>query len=235
MRFFARGLCILGLAMVATVTAAADSRQASAPTPAFTMAAFMRLLPSTYFGDNAAEITARPSVGDGKIRPVRATTVQISCLALAIYHEARGEPLSAQRAVAATILNRARSTAYPATICGVVYDKAWRPFKCQFSFACDGRSDVPLNHRAIAVSMKVAIETAIADATPLSPCPELATHYHRHDVAPVWSKKLRPLGRVGAHLFFASERVIRRMGNAPEHLGRVSQCNTPDIALALSL
>lgn len=235
MRFCAKCLCILVLAIVAAGTATAEGRQASAPTPVFTMAAFLRLLPSTYFDGEVTKTPLHSSAEDGKDQYRRAMIVQTACLALAIYHEARGEPLPAQRAVAATIINRASSSAYPATFCGVVYDKAWRPLKCQFSFACDGRSDVPRDHRAVAVSMKIAIETAVIDASGLSPCPELATHYHRHDVAPIWSKELRPLGRVGAHLFFASDRVIRRMGNASAHLGRVSQCNTPDISLALSL
>ena len=235
MRLSAKCLCILFLAIVAVGTAAAEGRQASAPTPVFTMAAFLRLLPSTYFDGEATKTPLHSSVADGKDQFERATIVQTACLALAIYHEARGESLPAQRAVAATIINRAKSSAYPATLCGVVYDKAWRPQKCQFSFACDGRSDVPRDHRAVAVSMKIAIETAVTDASGLSSCSELATHYHRHDVTPVWSKELRPLGRVGAHLFFASDRVIRRMDNASVHRNRVSQCTTPDIALALTL
>jgi spore germination cell wall hydrolase CwlJ-like protein len=37
-----------------------------------------------------------------------------------------------------------------------------------------------------------------------------ATHYHTVSVSPSWSKKLIPLGRIGEHLFFASERVLRK-------------------------
>ena len=55
-----------------------------------------------------------------KILPVKPKVPVVSdvdmekyCLALAIYHEARGEPLPGQFAVAITILNRVRSSAYP--------------------------------------------------------------------------------------------------------------------------
>ena len=67
---------------------------------------------------------------------------QQKCLAEGIYFEARGEPEAGQAAVAQVILNRVRNPAYPDTICGVVYqNKNWRN-RCQFSFACDGRSEV---------------------------------------------------------------------------------------------
>jgi len=42
------------------------------------------------------------------------------CLSLALYHEARGEPLNGQRAVAEVIMNRVESDRFPDTICGVV-------------------------------------------------------------------------------------------------------------------
>ena len=67
------------------------------------------------------------------------------CMAAALYHEARGESTMGQLAVARVILNRARSRAYPNSICGVVYQNAERANRCQFSFACDGLSDYPRN------------------------------------------------------------------------------------------
>ncbi|HET8581119.1 MAG TPA: cell wall hydrolase [Candidatus Paceibacterota bacterium] len=46
---------------------------------------------------------------------------QISCIAQAIYHEARGEPLMGQRLVAKVIVNRSEDGDWPETPCGVVY------------------------------------------------------------------------------------------------------------------
>ena len=52
------------------------------------------------------------------------------CLALAIYHEARGEAEIGQIAVAQVILNRAKSRKYPATVCGVVYQNVMVEIDC---------------------------------------------------------------------------------------------------------
>jgi spore germination cell wall hydrolase CwlJ-like protein len=48
---------------------------------------------------------------------------QINCLAQNIYHEARGEPVSGQLAVAYVTLNRKQDTRFPDTICSVVYQR----------------------------------------------------------------------------------------------------------------
>lgn len=155
------------------------------------------------------------------------------CLALAIYHEARGEPLPGQLAVGVTILNRVRSNAYPDTVCGVVYQNSERLHRCQFSFACDRRSDVPKNASVFARSMEMADFTnrmkVYLDSDPYagSPFAMLSdmTHYHRHDVNPVWSKKLHKLQQIGSHVFFKSDRVVRRyrgpVDDAPVQLAAV--------------
>ncbi|WP_136660106.1 cell wall hydrolase [Nitratireductor sp. XY-223] len=145
------------------------------------------------------------------------------CLALAIYHEARGEPAHGQHAVAVTILNRVRSSAYPDTVCGVVFQNAHKFNRCQFSFACDRLSDFPKNAAAFRRSHEVAEFTTRFDAAmdhELAPGAPFAmlrgmTHYHRHDVRPVWSKKLKRLARIGDHVFFRSERVVSRYRAAP--------------------
>ena len=65
---------------------------------------------------------------------------QMRCLAEAIYFESRSEPEDGQAAVAQVVLNRVRSGIYPTTVCGVVYQDRNRPFACQFTFACEGKS-----------------------------------------------------------------------------------------------
>lgn len=146
------------------------------------------------------------------------------CLAVALYHEARGEPLDGQMAVGITIMNRVESRAYPSTICGVVFENAHRLNKCQFSFACDNLNDFPANSAKLSelldVSDVVLGATGTASADKKIAANELgllagdymfATHYHRHDVNPSWSKKLTQLARIGDHVFFRSERVVRRI------------------------
>lgn len=45
---------------------------------------------------------------------------EVQCLAIALYMEARGEPLEGRRAVAEAILNRRDSRLYPDSVCGSV-------------------------------------------------------------------------------------------------------------------
>jgi len=44
------------------------------------------------------------------------------CLSLNIYHEARGESIETQEAVAAITMNRTRSKEYPSNVCKVIYE-----------------------------------------------------------------------------------------------------------------
>ena len=49
----------------------------------------------------------------------------LTCLALNVYYEARGEPKAGQVAVAEVTMNRVASRLYPNTVCKVVYQKNW--------------------------------------------------------------------------------------------------------------
>lgn len=143
---------------------------------------------------------------------------QRHCLALAIYHEARGEDASGQHAVAWVIINRTRSEAYPETVCSVVYQNArWRN-RCQFSFACDGRSDYPREKAAWLKARAIAAIVMCGDCGTRAGTPagvgefpiHEATHYHADYVAPRWAKRMRRLGRIGRHIFFACEQTLAR-------------------------
>ena len=147
-----------------------------------------------------------------------ALDAQTGCLAIALYHEARGEDELGQIAVAQVILNRVKSRKYPDTVCGVVYQNTHRRNRCQFSFACDGRSDGPRSsgawHKIVALAKTI---------TCLTPCnyhvrrdPVLArlgksfsraSHYHATRVRPYWSRILNRSGRIGRHIFYVSKRV----------------------------
>lgn len=47
----------------------------------------------------------------------------MKCLARVIYHEARGESIAGQKAVAIVTLNRTKHPEFPSSICKVVYQK----------------------------------------------------------------------------------------------------------------
>ena len=143
---------------------------------------------------------------------------ETECMAVAIYYEARGEALLGRIAVAQVILNRVKSTKYPNTVCGVVFQNAsWRD-RCQFSFACDGASDTPRHPQAWAEARELAAKIScgtscidvVRDALPLTRLEravQRATHYHADYVAPGWSRKLERAGKIGRHIFYISARV----------------------------
>lgn len=124
---------------------------------------------------------------------------EASCLAQAIYYEARGESYDGQMAVAEVIVNRTRSSLYPSTVCGVVYQGSERSTGCQFTFTCDGSLDRRPKGEAWARSQTIASEVMMGFARPMT---HRATHYHTTEVDPIWSSSLVETTRIGAHIFY---------------------------------
>ncbi|WP_294242571.1 cell wall hydrolase [uncultured Sphingomonas sp.] len=140
-------------------------------------------------------VAARPFVWGRATAIDRARAMQ--CLTAAIYYEAGGESIDGQRAVAQVVLNRARHPAFPATVCGVVYQGVERAH-CQFSFACDGA----LSRTPAVTGWSRAAQVAAAALSGGVYAPVgLATHYHSFAVAPAWNRAMVMTDMVGAHLF----------------------------------
>lgn len=117
----------------------------------------------------------------------------ITCLALNIYFEARGEPYAGQVAVAQVTMNRVASPRYPDTTCGVVWQNK------QFSWTHDGKSDRPKDKRALKQALEIARDAHMGGL------PDLigqATHYHSTKVLPYWAKDKRPIAVIGSHKFY---------------------------------
>lgn len=123
----------------------------------------------------------------------------LDCLTSAIYYEAGQESTDGQRGVAQVVLNRVRHPAFPASVCGVVYQGSTRVTGCQFTFTCDNsmeRRPVPaLWNRA----RKVAGE--MLGGTVYAPVGQ-ATHYHADYVVPYWAASLVKTRVEGVHLFY---------------------------------
>jgi spore germination cell wall hydrolase CwlJ-like protein len=123
----------------------------------------------------------------------------LDCLTAAIYYEAAREPLDGQRAVAQVVLNRVRHPAYPASVCGVVFEGARRTTGCQFSFTCDGSlrrgpmADYWQRARAVAQAALGGYVYA-----PVG----WATHYHANYVMPYWAPTLVKSANIGLHIFY---------------------------------
>lgn len=128
------------------------------------------------------------------------------CLTQAIYHEARGESKAGQLAVANVIINRAMSKQYPSTICGVVYQNADKGrYKCQFTFACDGKPEEINERAAWKRSEKLAEEAfyEFQDGDRPGVIPNSALYYHTTNVAPSWSRTFNRVAAIGSHVFYA--------------------------------
>lgn len=121
----------------------------------------------------------------------------LQCLTTAIYYEAASEPDAGQRAVAQVILNRVRHPAFPATVCGVVYQGSDKR-GCQFSFACDGSMARVPARRWWDRAQRVA--AAALNGSVFAPV-GMATHYHTYAVTPSWNRSLVMTDVEGAHFF----------------------------------
>jgi len=145
---------------------------------------------------NGPNPAASPFVFKGD-KGARAQALQ--CLASAVYYEAGSQDDDGERAVAQVVLNRVRHPAFPASVCGVVYEGSTRATGCQFTFTCDGsmyhQPDAAGWRRAYAIAEQALSGSVYAPVG-------YATHYHANYVVPVWASTLAKNAIVGAHIFY---------------------------------
>lgn len=132
---------------------------------------------------------------------------ELKCLATNIYHEARNEGLTGQKAIAWATLNRVKSKKYPNTICGVVYQAELKENgipernKCQFSWFCDGKPDTIDNQAAYNVAETIASEVINKYGKETDPT-NGSFMYHAHYVKPYWASKYEKQVRIDSHIFY---------------------------------
>ncbi len=134
-------------------------------------------------------------------------TASIMCLALNIYHEARGEPLAGQLAVGFSTMNRVTDKRYPDTLCGVVKQAKYHDwdlnnpirYKCQYSWFCDGRNDFPHDDKAMLESIILAQNIYYGQGTDVR---EGGTHYHAKYVDANWAGDMTVVLEVRQHIFY---------------------------------
>lgn len=125
---------------------------------------------------------------------------ELQCLALNIYWEARSETWRGQVAVAMVTLNRVAARAFPDTVCDVVRQGGeQRRFRCQFTWYCDGKRDIPEN--AVAWRRAQEVAYAVLFLGPLDPT-HGALFYHADYVDPPWSHLMTPTTQIGRHVYY---------------------------------
>jgi hypothetical protein len=123
---------------------------------------------------------------------------QANCMAVAVYHEARGESLDGQLAVARVIINRAASGKYPSSWCGVV-KQPW-----QFSFVNPRSGSMPGVDQASAAWRKAQGVTRLAMSNAVPSLSNDVLWYHADYVAPSWGRRLSRASKIGTHIFYRS-------------------------------
>jgi N-acetylmuramoyl-L-alanine amidase len=121
---------------------------------------------------------------------------EANCIAVAVYHEARGESLEGQLAVARVIMNRAASGKYPPSWCGTV-KQPW-----QFSFVNPRTGLYPYIDESSAAWKKALGVTRLAISNAY---PTLSTDvlwYHADYVSPSWGRRLSRVDKIGTHIFY---------------------------------
>jgi spore germination cell wall hydrolase CwlJ-like protein len=204
----------LGLGLMSLITALAIAGTAhSSPEVASSAAiaapaspsplAVQNIAPDQALQVNAAiplESGPNPAAKPFSLKGIAAARKQaLTCLASALYYEAGNQDADGERAVAQVILNRVRHPAFPASICGVVYEGSTRPTGCQFTFTCDGS----LYRQPDSDGWKRAWQVAEAALSGYVYAPVgWATHYHANYVVPTWASSMAKNAVVGAHLFY---------------------------------
>ncbi len=117
------------------------------------------------------------------------STSDLQLMARAINGEARGEPYEGQVAVGAVILNRVRSSSFPNTIAGVIYESG------AFTAVADGQINVPIAQDS---TVYKAAKDAMNGWDPTGG----AIYYFNPDTATnkwIWSRPL--IKQIGKHRF----------------------------------
>ena len=141
----------------------------------------------------------------------------VECLALNMYHEARGQGTAGELAVTTVVMNRVNDSRFPNPICGVVKQGPTRPswkdpkilfpikHKCQFSWYCDGKSDKPRNKKTYE-KMKDFAKTLLSNKLLYLDITDGATHYHADYVSPSWAKTKTKTVEIQDHIFYRWEK-----------------------------
>jgi len=133
----------------------------------------------------------------------RKVNSEMRCLALNIYHEARGEPKQGQYAVAEVTMNRVTSKHFPNTICRVVYEKRWDRIRKRYVGAfswteIDSRSKI-INKKLMLRAWQIAKDVYHKNEAETV---KGALFYHAHYIRPSWARTKLKITQIGQHIFY---------------------------------
>ena len=122
------------------------------------------------------------------------------CLAKNIYFEAGNQPLAGRIAVGQVTINRRDHGMFPHTICEVVYQGGETRNRCQFSWYCDGKHDIPTDSETWLDSIVLALRLLNFDDMDIT---EGSLWYHANYIEdPYWASELTPTVVINNHIFY---------------------------------
>lgn len=127
---------------------------------------------------------------------------ELTCLALNIYFESRGESTAGQYAVAEVTMNRVASKYYPDSVCDVVYQKNWDTIRKRYvsAFSWTEFDTLPSpTGEQWQLAMKIA---DIVYNGKQQPTLDGALHYHAVYIKPSWSTEMTPVAKIDRHIFY---------------------------------
>jgi len=151
-------------------------------------------------------------------------SASVKCLAMNMYHEARGQGSAGLLGVSSVVMNRVKDKRFPNTICEVVHQgptrESWKTrqtpdpndakfypirHRCQFSWWCDGKSDEPKDKKTYQRLLTIA-QSIVYNEINFIDITDGATHYHADYVKPAWAKVKTRTTRIGNHIFYRWEK-----------------------------
>ena len=133
--------------------------------------------------EKALGVTLKSSSGSSS----NTTNTDLNLLARCVYGESRGEPYTGQVAVAAVVLNRVRSSKFPNSISGVIYQKG------AFTAVSDGQINLSPNQSAYN-----AARDALNGWDPTNGC---LYYYNPATATSKWIWSLKVELKIGRHNF----------------------------------
>lgn len=122
---------------------------------------------------------------------------ELECLALNIYHEARGEEEIDRDMVGRVTLNRVEDSKFPDTVCGVVWQRK------QFSWTGDDLSNTPKEKKAYSDAIDMANLIMFEYMYDVADKIDGALYYHADHISPNWDySKIVMLGKYGSHIVY---------------------------------
>lgn len=148
------------------------------------------------FNTHTAKLTiVQPIQRDAK------TTQNLICMALNIYHEARGTPYNNQLGVGLVTMNRVRQT--KRSICEVVYER--RGPSAQFSWTAKPTAKTRyLELESWDRAQQIAYEVIYEQPKDIT---RGATYFHERSIRPAWASRAKAKTVIGAHVFIRLEEV----------------------------